>query len=280
MNILWAVIWFVAFGGLFGLLLAYASKVFKADIDERINQINELLPGVNCGGCGYAGCNSLAESIVKGKASPAACTAVPVETAVKISAVMGMDAVTPVRMRAHVMCSGTFEYAKNKYTYVGPPDCVSVTIAGGGDKLCPNGCLGHGTCVSKCKFDAIKVINGVAVIDYIKCTGCGTCVAACPKHIIKLVPFENEHWVGCMSINSAAETRKNCTVGCIGCKLCEKACESDAIHVQNNLASINYDKCIDCGKCVDACPRHVIWSSKKQTSVGAVIPKEALKTDV
>lgn len=276
MNILWAVIWFVIFGGLFGFLLAFAGKVFKVEIDERIIQIYEQLPGANCGGCGYAGCNALATAIVEGKASTTACTAASVEASVEISRIMGIEPIAPVKMRAQVMCSGTIEHAKKKYIYVGAQDCLSAVRLGGGDKVCPNGCIGLGTCVSKCKFDAIKVVDGVAAIDYKKCTGCGTCIGACPKRIIKLVPFKNEHWVGCMSVENAKDTRSYCDVGCISCRLCEKSCESDAIHVDHYVASILYDKCVECGKCIDKCPRHIIWSSKKQTQVGVVISKEIL----
>lgn len=279
MNILWAVLWFILFGGFFGFLLAFAGKLFKVVIDERVYQINDLLPGANCGGCGFAGCTALSKAIVAGNASPASCTAAPTESNEEIGRIMGQEIVIPVRMRAQVMCSGTMEHAKKKYIYVGAHDCMSAVRLGGGDKVCPNGCIGLGTCVAKCKFDAIKVVDGVAVIDYKKCTGCGTCVNYCPKRIIKLIPFDNEHWVGCMSVDNAKDTRSYCDVGCISCRLCEKSCESDAIHVDNFVASIIYDKCIECGTCVDKCPRHIIWSGKKQTQVGVVILKEMLKKD-
>ena len=279
MNILWAVLWFVILGGLFGFLLAFASKVFKVEVDERIIEINNTLPGANCGGCGYSGCNALATAIVGGKASPSACTAAPIESSIEISRIMGKEFVKPEKMRAQVMCSGTFDHAKKKYIYVGAHDCMSAVRLGGGDKVCPNGCIGLGTCLSKCKFDAITIVDGVAAIDYHKCTGCGTCVSACPKRIIKLVPFHTQHWVGCMSVENAKDTRSYCDVGCISCRLCEKSCESDAIHVDHFVASIIYDKCIECGTCVAKCPRHIIWSSMKQTQVGVVISKEILKDE-
>ena len=280
MNILWAVIWFTVLGSVIGFLLAFADKVFNVHVDDRIIQIGDLLPGANCGGCGYSGCKALATAIVDGKASPTACTAAKLEASAEISGIIGLKFVTPIKMRAQVMCSGTLEHAKKKYIYSGAHDCVSAVRLGGGNKVCPNGCIGLGTCVSKCKFDAITVVDGVAVVDYKKCTGCGTCVSACPKRIIKLIPFNNEHWVGCMSVENAKDTRSYCDVGCISCRLCEKSCGSDAIHVDHFVASIIYNKCIECGTCVEKCPRHIIWSSKKQTQVGVIISKELLKDEV
>ena len=263
-NILYAVMWFAILGGVMGILLAIASKVFHVEVDERVQQISEELPGANCGGCGYAGCGALAEAIVKGEAKTSACVAGSEEVARKIAEIMGVEAEIPVRMRAQVMCSGTAEFAKKKYAYEGAPDCFAASKLGGGDKLCPNGCIGLGSCVNACCFDAIKVENGVAVIDYEKCQACGRCIEACPKHIIKLVPYDATHWVGCMSVDKGAKTKSYCDVGCVSCRMCEKVCENDAIHVTDFVASINYDKCTECGACVEKCPRKIIWSDKSQ----------------
>ena len=162
------------------------------------------------------------------------------------------------------MCSGTAEYARKKYVYDGAHDCISAAKMNGGDKLCPNGCIGLGTCVTRCKFGAISVIDGVAVVDYRKCTGCGICAASCPKGLIKLIPYRSAHWVGCMSRDKGKTVRDYCKVGCIACGLCDRVCEHDAIHVESNIAHIDYDKCVDCGKCVDKCPRKIIWSCESQ----------------
>lgn len=263
-NILFAVMWFAILGGAMGILLAIASKIFHVETDERIELISEELPGANCGGCGYAGCGALAEAIVKGEAKTSACVAGSEEIAKKIAEIMGVEAEIPVRMRAQVMCSGTAEFAKKKYAYEGAPDCFAASKLGGGDKLCPNGCIGLGTCVTACCFDAIKVENGVAVIDYEKCQACGRCIEACPKHIIKLIPYDSTHWVGCMSVDKGAKTKSYCEVGCVSCRMCEKVCEHDAIHVTDFVASIDYEKCTECGKCVEKCPRKIIWSDKSQ----------------
>ncbi|MBQ8551683.1 MAG: RnfABCDGE type electron transport complex subunit B [Clostridia bacterium] len=263
-NILYAAMWFAILGGAMGILLAVAAKVFYVKSDERVEEISELLPGANCGGCGYAGCAALAEAIANGEAKTSACVAGDEELAAKIAAIMGVAAEKPVRMRAQVMCSGTSEFAKKKYQYEGATDCYAASKLGGGDKLCPNGCIGLGTCVQACVFDAINVVNGVAVVDYEKCQACGKCVTACPKHIIKLIPYDSTHWVGCMSVDKGAVTRKYCDVGCISCRLCEKSCKHGAVHVNDFVASIDYEKCVECGECVEKCPRKIIWSDKSQ----------------
>ncbi len=263
-NILYAAMWFAILGGAMGVLLAVASKIFYVKTDERVEEISELLPGANCGGCGYAGCSALAEAIAKGEAKTSACVAGDEALAAKIASIMGVAAEKPIRMRAQVMCSGTAEFANKKYLYEGAADCYAASKLGGGDKLCPNGCIGLGNCVKACVFDAINVVNGVAVVDYEKCQACGKCVSACPKQIIKLIPYDSTHWVGCMSVDKGAVTKKYCEVGCISCRLCEKACTHGAIHVNDFVAAIDYEKCVQCGDCVEKCPRKIIWSDKSQ----------------
>ncbi len=274
-NIVSAVLWFAVISGILGIILAVASKAFEVKVDERVTQICEILPGANCGGCGYAGCSALAEAIVKGEAPTNACVALGDEGSNKICAVMGVEATgSAERFRAQVMCSGTPDLAKRKYIYEGVMDCIAASHLAGGDRLCPNGCVGLGTCVSACKFDAIKVVDGVAVVDSKKCVACGVCVNSCPKHLIKLVPFESKHWVGCMSHDKGNITRTYCDVGCIGCKLCEKKCPEGAIKVTDSVAEIDYSLCTGCDKCVEACPRHIIWSAEKQEKGGLVIKRE------
>ena len=259
----------VAFGVLalvgivLGLMLAVASKAFHVEADPRIDQIKECLPGANCGGCGYAGCGGYAEAVAKGEAPVNACNAAGKEGADKIAAIMGVATADVTKMYARVSCSGAHGKAKPKYQYEGLEDCRAAIRVGGGDKICPNGCVGHGTCVSVCRFDAIHVIDGVAVVDKEKCAGCGVCVAACPKGIIELVPFEANYFVGCKSYDKGTVTRSYCTVGCIGCKICEKNCPTSAIRVENGLASIDYSLCTGCGVCYEKCPRHSIIKAKK-----------------
>ena len=259
-EIMVPVLVFIGLGALMGIMLAVASKAFAVNRDPRIEKIEEQLPGANCGGCGFAGCSAFAEAVVNGDAIPSKCSASDNESVEKMCEIMGIAATHAVRMRAQVMCSGTTEAAKKKYIYKGFPDCISAVTLGGGDKLCPNGCIGLGSCIRSCAFDAISVVDGVAYVDYRKCKGCGVCVAACPKGLIELIPFDSRYWVGCKSVESGKVTRKYCDVGCISCRICEKNCPADAISVNDNVAFINYDTCVACGACVSKCPRGIIYS--------------------
>lgn len=277
MNIFWSIIWFLIFGIGFGGILAYAGKVFASHDDERIEKICGVLPMANCGGCGYTGCKALAEAIVKGEAKTNGCPVCADEQCRQIAEIMGEQALTSIRYRAQVMCSGTNDLAREKYSYDGIHDCIGANRLAWGSKACPNGCLGLGTCAKNCKFGAIQVVNGVAAVDYEKCTACGACVAACPKMIIKIIPFNATHWVGCMSVDKGAVTRKNCTIGCVACKLCEKKCEYGAIKINDFCARIDYEKCVRCGKCVEGCPRRVIWSDESQKRDGIIRDKETVK---
>lgn len=273
MKILLPVLIFIGLGLLMGALLALASKLFAVKKDEKAEAIKECLPGANCGGCGYSGCDAYAAAVSAGDAPVNKCSVGGAEAASKIAQIMEVDAGEQVRMRAQVMCSGTGEYAKKKYIYEGIDDCVAASKIGGGDKMCKNGCIGLGTCVRACPFDAIVVEDGVAAVDYSKCKGCGICVSACPKGIIKLIPFDAKHWVGCMSVDDGKNTRKVCDVGCISCKICQKNCPAGAINVDNFVASIDYDKCTGCDICTDKCPRHIIWSGEVQGKLGLVIKR-------
>ena len=273
-SILIPVAIFVGLGLLTGALLAAASRIFAVEKNETAEKVLECLPGANCGGCGFSGCSALAEAIAKGEAKVNACPVGGAEVAGKVAAVMGVEAAPTVRMRAQVMCSGTREYAKKKYIYEGVDDCIAASRIGGGDKLCKNGCIGLGTCVKACPFEAISVSEGVAAVDYAKCRGCGVCVSACPKNIIRLIPFDAKHWVGCMSVDDGKNTRKVCDVGCISCRICQKNCPTGAITVDSFVARIDYSKCTGCNKCVDKCPRHIIWSGERQGEYGLVIRRE------
>lgn len=276
MSVLYALLFFAILGAVAGLALAFFDKKLSTGTDEREEAIASLLPGANCGGCGFAGCQAMAKALTEGTASVDKCGACSAENRKEINNILGIKAAEGKRFRAQVMCSGTNEYALKKYIYKGIPDCHSVAKLGGGPKLCPDGCIGLGSCVKSCKFDAIRVINGVAAVDFDKCTGCGACVASCPKGVIKLIPFDAYHWVGCMSKEKAADVKKFCDVGCIGCGICERGCASGAITKVGTLAVIDYDKCVDCGNCVAKCPRRIIWSPGVQHVSGLVIPAGAV----
>ena len=246
--------------GLFiGVFLGIAGKKFAVEVDEREEAILEVLPGNNCGGCGYAGCSGLAAAIVKGEAEVGGCPVGGAPVAAKIGAIMGQEAGAQVHEVAFVKCAGTCDKAKQEYEYHGLNDCVMMNMMqAGGPKGCNYGCLGEGTCVKACPFDAIHIVNGVAVVDKEACKACGKCVAACPKHLIEIVPYDQKHLVQCSSKDKGKDVLSVCSVGCIGCKMCEKICKFDAVKVENNIAHIDPEKCIGCGACAAKCPKKII----------------------
>jgi len=255
----------ITLGGLglfFGTLLAVSSKIFHVERDERIDEIVSCLPGANCGGCGYAGCSNLAAEIVAGNAPVSACPVGGKDSAEKIAAIMGTESGEVVRLVAHVNCRGG-EQAKRKYTYEGIHDCLAASKVAGGPLECAYGCLGLGTCERACKYDAMHVENGVAVVHAGNCVACRQCVEACPRHLISVVSEKQDVFVSCSSHSRGAELRRICNIGCIGCTLCTKACPTGAITVNDNLASIDYDNCINCGKCADVCPRKLIVNASE-----------------
>lgn len=257
-NIILAVVIVGVIGLIFGLLLSFASVIFKVETDEREEKILSVLPGANCGACGFAGCSAYASAVVNSGAPVNSCSVGKTAVAEKIADIMGVTAGEIVPMTAKVMCGGNCEAASDKYEYVGKQDCRAAAKLGGGAKSCPNGCLGLGSCISVCKFDAIRIENGIAVIDEEKCEACGMCVKQCPKHVIALIPKKNKYYVECMNTEKGALTNKYCTVGCIGCKRCEKVCEAGAVKVVNNNAVIDYSLCTGCGACAEQCPKKVI----------------------
>lgn len=242
-----------------GVLLGIAGEKLQVEVDEKELQVRELLPGNNCGGCGYPGCDGLAKAIASGEAAADSCPVGGITVANKISEVMGVALEEKEKQVAFVKCGGTCDKAKKKYNYYGIKDCTKAVIApGGGDKACSYGCLGYGSCVRNCLFDAIHVIDGIAVVDKEKCVACGKCVKACPNNLIEMIPYSAEYKVQCFSKDKGKDVKLVCDAGCIGCKLCTRVCESDAITVENNLAKIDYDKCINCGKCAEKCPVKII----------------------
>jgi len=260
-NILYAVLWLLVLGGLFGFLLAFLAKKLAVAEDGRKEEILANLPGANCGGCGYAGCAALADAILKGEAAPSACGSIEEEGNRAICALMGLKEEKIVRKVAQVMCSGGCR-SKDKYTYEGILDCRIAARLAGGKKLCPNGCIGLGNCERVCEFDALKIVDGVAKVDWDHCRGCGACQKACPKQIIQMIPASSRFAVLCKSAEKGKDVMRACDVGCIGCKKCEKACAKGAVRVEGFCASINQELCDGCGACAEACPRGIIHSLK------------------
>ena len=257
MNIVFAVLVLGVLGAVFGLVLAVASKIFEVETDPRLEGVVECLPGANCGGCGFAGCEAYAKAICAGEAEIGLCNAGGADAAAKISAIMGVDAVSVTRTVAFVKCSGGC--VGQKADYYGIADCsAAIRVPGSGLPLCTTACLGFGNCAKACQFDAMHIVDGVAKVDPEKCTGCLACADACPRKLIVARPYDSKYAVACASKDKGAVTRANCSTGCIGCKLCEKSCENDAVHVDGNLAAIDFGKCVSCGACAEKCPRKVI----------------------
>ncbi len=257
-EIITAVMWFLLLGGILGVALSFAAKFLSVKEDPRIEKIMNKLPNANCGGCGKAGCAAMAECIAEGKAFPKDCTVADDICIEEISEIMGIKSEKKERLCAHVMCVGTNNSARKKYIYEGIPDCSAAEKLFGGEKICISGCLGLGTCISACKFGALKTVDGCAVVDRELCRGCGACVAVCPRKIIKLLPYESVFAVSCSDKEKGAVTKKYCDAGCLGCKLCEKNCDVSAIKAEGGLALIDYAKCNNCGKCAEVCPSGII----------------------
>lgn len=246
-------------GIIIGVFLGVASEKFKVEVDEKEILIRNELPGNNCGGCGYAGCDALAKAIAAGQAGVSACPVGGASTSEKIGEIMGVSAGSTEKKVAFVKCKGTCDKTKVQYNYYGIDDCRKVSVVpGSGEKACVYGCMGYGSCVKACEFDAIHVVDGVAVVDKEKCVACGKCVASCPNGLIDLVPYKAKHLVQCNSHDKGKDVKLKCGAGCIGCTLCIKQCEFDAIHMDNNVAVIDYEKCTNCGKCAAKCPVKVI----------------------
>ena len=258
--VLKAVLILASMGAIFGLILAIASKVFAVKTDPRLEQLTQALPGANCGGCGFSGCAAYAQAVLDGKAKVGLCAAGGANTSQQMARIMGVEAVESRRMVAMVRCR--HKDVQKKGVYQGIHDCLAATkVAGSGPNACEYGCLGFGNCVAACKFDAMHLVDGTARVDADKCTGCMSCAAACPKGLILKVPYEADIIVACANRDRGAETRKVCDIGCIGCRICEKNCPQDAIHVVDNIAVIDHNKCNSCGICADKCPRNLISDS-------------------
>jgi len=246
----------------FAALLAVAHRFFRVHVDPRQERIEQILPGVNCGSCGYGGCAAYAEAVAKGEAAPDRCTPGGPACAQEIAETMGIQISGFVLKVAVIKCQGSCEYTHDRFRYVGEGDCRAATATQYGQTACPYGCLGLGSCVRACPFDAMVMdeATGLPRVLEDKCTACGTCAEACPKNIIEILPKGQYVHVLCRSRDIGKAVRQVCQVGCIACRRCEKVCpvEGGAVHVNDNLAEVDMATCINCGKCVRACPVNCI----------------------
>jgi len=249
------------------VILYVCSKRFAVKEDPRIAQVTEVLPGANCGGCGFPGCSGMADALVKGADAGSLeglnCPVGGADVMGKVADLLGMAIANSDPMVAVVRCNGTCELRPRIASYDGLKTCTAMNACGAGETGCGFGCLGCGDCVSACQFDAIHINpeTGLPEVDEEKCTACGACTKACPRNIIELRkkgPKGRRIFVSCVNKDKGAVAMKACKSACIGCGKCQKECKFEAITIENNLSYIDFTKCRMCKKCVDACPTKAI----------------------
>jgi Na+-translocating ferredoxin:NAD+ oxidoreductase RNF subunit RnfB len=272
----------ITLGGLgliFGAVLAFASKIFHVEKDPRIDKINEALPQANCGGCGYPGCANYAEAIVAEDTSITLCAPGGEDVIRKIAEILGVEAEAQNPMVAVVRCQGVHGIAKDKFRYEGLADCNAEVLIQGGHKACDYGCLGHGSCVKACPFDAMAMQdNGLPTVFEDKCTACGICVEECPKGIMQLVPRSQKVFLGCVNQDAGKVVRQVCSVGCIACGLCAKPniTPSGKIVMKDNMPEVPADW-EDFDTAVKRCPTNsfVVRIANPEAEPEAAVPEEA-----
>jgi electron transport complex protein RnfB len=260
-----SLVFLAAMAAVFGVVLAFAARKFFVKTDPLVEKVLKVLAHAHCGACGYAGCEQYAEAVVRDPdVAPNLCTPGGKTCAELVAELTGKSMQEREPRYARVMCQGSRDKAPRKFTYEGVKDCRAAVLAAGGDKACPYGCLGYGTCVRACPFGALSMgDDGLPKVDIKKCTGCGKCAAVCPKKVIEILPASARVVVACHSVDKGAVTRRYCSVGCIGCGKCVKVCPvvpEKAPKVENFLSRIDSTKCIACGECVRNCPTKAIVS--------------------
>ena len=265
------------------LVLFVCSKKFAVFEDPRIARVNELLPGANCGGCGFAGCNAMAEALVKesdkGSIEGISCPVGGAEVMSQVANLLGMTVANGEPQVAVIRCNGTCENRPRISQYVGLRTCAAMNACGAGETACGYGCLGCGDCVNACQFDALHMNEktGLPEVDENKCVACGACVKACPRHIIELRkkgPKNRRVFVSCVNRDKGAIAMKACKSACIGCGKCAKECQFEAITIEENLSYIDFTKCRLCKKCVAICPTKAIQAVNFPLPKNTEIKKE------
>jgi len=290
-RILYAFLSVSGLGVLFGMGLAVVSRVLAVKKDELVEKLEEALPGLNCGACGYAGCSSYAEAIAEGSRSEEAedvaltlCLPGGPEAAAALAEIMGVEVdYTESRKVAQVHCRGSRNVSKPAFRYRGVTDCNALFALFGGDKICPYGCLGLGSCIRVCPVEAIDYDEqGCVWVDREACIGCGKCIDVCPTGVMKLIPYEADYLVACNSTDKGPLVRKYCSAGCIGCKICEKKTPEGGFVVEDFLARIDYeasgDRAEQREKAAQACPtKCIVRNGKPPAAEEPAAPQAAVK---
>ncbi len=263
-----------AVGVLAAVVLFFIAKKFHVYENPKIAEIEELLPGANCGGCGLSGCHAFAKACAETDSLDGFnCTGAGKDIMDKISVIVGLEAKAGIRRVALVRCNGGCEERQIVNNYDGVTSCAMEGALYQGETDCNYGCLGRGDCVASCLFDSIHIDpqSGIAVVDTEKCVGCGKCVKTCPRGLIELVEKKDDKplvWVSCMNRDKGALAMKECSISCIGCGKCKRVCEHSAVEVADFLAHIDADACVGCGECEAACPRGSI------VHIGTLLPEK------
>jgi len=277
-TIIWTIVILSVLGLLLALILFWVARKFKVEEDPRIDEVEKVMPGANCGGCGFAGCRAFADAAVKApNLDNQYCPVGGNDVMKKVAAILGYEVKEKAPQVAVVRCNGSCENRPRTNVYDGASSCRVKAALYSGDTGCAYGCLGCGDCVEACQFGALSMdpVTGLPVVDESKCTACGACVKACPKHIIELRnkgPRGMRLYVSCVNKDKGPAAKKACAAACIGCGICAKTCTHDAIVVVDNVAYIDYNKCRLCRECEAMCPTGAIH--------GVNFPKELDKAAV
>lgn len=271
-----ALVFMGGLGIILATVLAVANKKLHVEEDPRIDEVEQMLPGTNCGACGSPGCRAFAESCVSGKANPSQCTVSPRDMVEFIASYLGVEADQKEKMVARLACAGGNHVARMRAEYSGMGTCRAAVAAGGGGKACAWGCLGLGDCDESCDFDAIRMNRfGLPVVDEDKCVACNDCVEACPLDLFSLHPVSHKLWVACKSLAEGDEALADCEVACTGCARCAADAPEGLIRIKQNLAVVDYSKNkLATPLAIQRCPTGaIVWMDKGTVRKGAAAKK-------
>ncbi len=231
-------------GFAFSMLLALLSKKLKVEEDPQAAKVLELLPGLNCGACGFSGCRAFAEAVTKECNVFSGCLPAGAEVNKQIAETLGIIGCISSHTQVVIChCSAKRGEKKASSKYLGPNTCQAANISAGVID-CTYGCLGFGDCVTICPVGALTLQEQTICVDFKKCAGCGKCVKACPRNLLEIIPVKKGlpvYNVACTNKETALEVKKVCSKGCIGCTLCTKI-ESSPYQMKDNLSVIDYER--------------------------------------